>query len=139
MSADLQVMMGPSHVSRGSSIMLSLMTLLLATSCWASPAGKPRIFERPLGAQDLSAGASSLWPAATRASAAAFLDSQPKGALDRSVPIVDAKRVAGYFLLDRTKEAQMFYFLFRSRSKDTDPLVLWMTGASFAYCTSWLG
>jgi len=46
------------------------------------------------------------------------------------VPIVDPpKRVAGYFKLDRTQDAHMFYFFYESRSKGADdPVVLWMTG-----------
>ncbi|KAG2492349.1 hypothetical protein HYH03_009297 [Edaphochlamys debaryana] len=46
-------------------------------------------------------------------------------------PVVDPpKRIAGYFKLNRTHDARMFYFFFQSRSKDAakDPLVLWMTG-----------
>lgn len=46
------------------------------------------------------------------------------------VPIVDPpKRVAGYFDLNRTHDAKMFYFFFESRTQSsTDPVVLWMTG-----------
>lgn len=46
------------------------------------------------------------------------------------VPIVDPpKRIAGYFKLNRTHEARMFYFFFESRQqKRDDPVVLWMTG-----------
>ena len=36
---------------------------------------------------------------------------------------------AGYFRLNRTKEAEMFYFFFEHREMDPKaPLVLWMTG-----------
>ena len=47
------------------------------------------------------------------------------------VPILDPpKRVAGYFKLDRTQDAHMFYFFYESRSKRADdPVVLWMTGS----------
>eukprot|EP00892_Ulva_mutabilis_P009381 jgi/Ulvmu1/6815/UM031_0019.1 len=39
------------------------------------------------------------------------------------------KRVAGYFALNRTEAAEMFYFYFESRSDPkNDPVVLWMTG-----------
>eukprot|EP00884_Botryococcus_braunii_P006077 jgi/Botrbrau1/15470/Bobra.43_2s0092.1 len=40
------------------------------------------------------------------------------------------EQVAGYFTLNRTYDAHMFYFYFESRSGDSskDPLVLWMTG-----------
>lgn len=39
------------------------------------------------------------------------------------------KHIAGYFKLNRTMDAHMFYFYFESRSqKPDDPLVLWMTG-----------
>ncbi|GIL92291.1 hypothetical protein Vretimale_18448 [Volvox reticuliferus] len=45
-------------------------------------------------------------------------------------PLVDPpRRIAGYFKLNRTHEARMFYFFFQSRSDPkTDPVVLWMTG-----------
>lgn len=40
-------------------------------------------------------------------------------------------RLSGFFKLDRTADAHMFYFLFESRSmKADDPVVLWMTGES---------
>eukprot|EP00892_Ulva_mutabilis_P009378 jgi/Ulvmu1/6812/UM031_0015.1 len=39
------------------------------------------------------------------------------------------KRVAGYFALNRTAAADMFYFFFESRNDpEHDPVVLWMTG-----------
>jgi hypothetical protein len=46
------------------------------------------------------------------------------------VPIVDPpERVAGFFKLNRTKDAHMFYFYYESRSKGAnDPVILWMTG-----------
>lgn len=38
-------------------------------------------------------------------------------------------RISGYFKLDRTKEARMFYFYFQARTaKGDEPVVLWMTG-----------
>eukprot|EP00193_Tetraselmis_chui_P018622 CAMPEP_0177770264 /NCGR_PEP_ID=MMETSP0491_2-20121128/10822_1 /TAXON_ID=63592 /ORGANISM="Tetraselmis chuii, Strain PLY429" /LENGTH=498 /DNA_ID=CAMNT_0019287447 /DNA_START=178 /DNA_END=1674 /DNA_ORIENTATION=+ len=38
-------------------------------------------------------------------------------------------RFSGFFKLDRSVDAHMFFFLFQSRSmKDDDPVVLWMTG-----------
>ncbi|EFJ52952.1 hypothetical protein VOLCADRAFT_102913 [Volvox carteri f. nagariensis] len=45
-------------------------------------------------------------------------------------PLVDPpKRIAGYFRLNRTHDARMFYFFFQSRNAPkADPLVLWMTG-----------
>ncbi len=44
-------------------------------------------------------------------------------------PVDPPQRVAGYFRLNRTEDAQMFYFLFRSRNdQESDPVVLWMTG-----------
>eukprot|EP00878_Enallax_costatus_P000305 GHUV01000378.1.p1 GENE.GHUV01000378.1~~GHUV01000378.1.p1 ORF type:complete len:521 (+),score=122.91 GHUV01000378.1:129-1565(+) len=46
------------------------------------------------------------------------------------VPIVDPpERVAGYFKLNRTYDAHMFYFYYESRNKGpNDPVILWMTG-----------
>ncbi|QDZ19216.1 serine carboxypeptidase [Chloropicon primus] len=42
----------------------------------------------------------------------------------------DPMRVAGYFKLDRTYDAHMFFFHFQSRNdaNSEDPLVVWMTG-----------
>ena len=42
----------------------------------------------------------------------------------------DPLRVAGYFKLDRTYDAHMFFFHFQSRTDvdSTDPVVVWMTG-----------
>lgn len=39
-------------------------------------------------------------------------------------------RISGYFKLDRTHDAHMFYFYFQNRNLDPKaPVVLWMTGA----------
>lgn len=41
----------------------------------------------------------------------------------------EPKRISGYFKLDRTHDARMFYFLFQNRKLDPQaPVVLWMTG-----------
>jgi carboxypeptidase C (cathepsin A) len=50
--------------------------------------------------------------------------------VSNELPIVDGPtRIAGYFKLDRTYDAHMFYFFFESRTNpSTDPVVLWMTG-----------
>lgn len=42
----------------------------------------------------------------------------------------DPLRIAGYFKLDRTYDAHMFFFHFQSRTDvdSTDPVVVWMTG-----------
>ncbi|PNW82448.1 hypothetical protein CHLRE_06g279400v5 [Chlamydomonas reinhardtii] len=50
--------------------------------------------------------------------------------LEGDVPLIDPpKRIAGYFKLNRTHDARMFYFYFQSRHNPaTDPVVLWMTG-----------
>eukprot|EP00775_Hariotina_reticulata_P005749 gene5749-5989_t len=46
------------------------------------------------------------------------------------LPIVDPpERVAGYFKLNRTFDAHMFYFYFQARTRSKDaPVLLWMTG-----------
>jgi hypothetical protein len=45
------------------------------------------------------------------------------------------ERISGYFKLDRTKDAHMFYFLFQSRAmRPDDPVVLWMTGMQAFLC-----
>lgn len=48
----------------------------------------------------------------------------------KDVPLIDPpRRTAGYFKLNRTHDAHMFYFFFESRSKPKDdPVILWMTG-----------
>lgn len=48
----------------------------------------------------------------------------------KSVPIVDGpERVAGYFKLNSTKDAHMFYFFFEARENaDNAPLVMWLQG-----------
>lgn len=53
------------------------------------------------------------------------------------VPIVDPpERVAGFFKLNRTHDAHMFYFFYESRSKGpNDPVILWMTGTLDASAT----
>jgi carboxypeptidase C (cathepsin A) len=55
---------------------------------------------------------------------------EPVATTLNGVPIVNPpQRVAGYFSLNRTHDAKMFYFFFESRQqKPTDPVVLWMTG-----------
>lgn len=41
----------------------------------------------------------------------------------------EPRHISGYFQLNRTYDAHMFYFFFESRSlKPDDPVVLWMTG-----------
>eukprot|EP00898_Chlorokybus_atmophyticus_P001230 jgi/Chlat1/2107/Chrsp17S02698 len=50
-------------------------------------------------------------------------------ALEGNAASSEAQQYSGYFKLDRTHDARMFYFFFESRgNKDKDPLVLWMTG-----------
>jgi hypothetical protein len=44
------------------------------------------------------------------------------------------ERVAGYFKLNRTHDAHMFYFFYESRSKGAnDPVILWMTGEPMGF------
>lgn len=46
---------------------------------------------------------------------------------------------SGYFTLDRTYEAKMFYFYFQARNPTPDtPVVLWMTGAGSDRMRQWL-
>lgn len=48
---------------------------------------------------------------------------------DPGVTPEELGQYAGYFKLERTHAAKMFYFFFESRGKKTeDPVVLWMTG-----------
>ncbi|KAG1675310.1 hypothetical protein FOA52_015984 [Chlamydomonas sp. UWO 241] len=91
---------------RTHSALALLACIALASSASASPSG--RIVEQKIG----------FAPASN-------IETDANG-----VPIVQPPtRVSGYFKLDRTVDAHMFYFLFESRNNAaTDPVVLWMTG-----------
>ena len=54
----------------------------------------------------------------------------PEGVVRGPSPPTPFEHSAGYFALNRTSAAEMFYFLFRSRApaSDSSPVVLWMTG-----------
>lgn len=53
----------------------------------------------------------------------------PLGAGEGAAGAPDIHHTAGYFRLNRTHDARLFYFYFESRgNKNEDPLVLWMTG-----------
>jgi hypothetical protein len=70
----------------------ALIVALLAAAALSAAASNPRLVERPLQ-----------W--------------STQGALG-DVPIVDPpKRIAGYFKLNRTRDAHMFFFYYESRSK----------------------
>ncbi|KAL3828493.1 hypothetical protein ACJIZ3_017295 [Penstemon smallii] len=42
--------------------------------------------------------------------------------------VQDLGHHAGYYKLQHTKDARMFYFFFESRNSKTDPVVIWLTG-----------
>ncbi|KAL0369612.1 UNVERIFIED_CONTAM: Serine carboxypeptidase 3 [Sesamum angustifolium] len=42
--------------------------------------------------------------------------------------VQDLGHHAGYYKLQHTKDARMFYFFFESRNRTTDPVVIWLTG-----------
>ncbi|KAK4408995.1 Serine carboxypeptidase-like 48 [Sesamum angolense] len=42
--------------------------------------------------------------------------------------VQDLGHHAGYYKLQHTKDARMFYFFFESRNSTTDPVVIWLTG-----------
>ncbi|KAG6483391.1 hypothetical protein ZIOFF_060036 [Zingiber officinale] len=44
------------------------------------------------------------------------------------VPVEQLGHYAGYYRLEHTHAAKMFYFFFESRGKSTDPVVIWLTG-----------
>lgn len=44
------------------------------------------------------------------------------------VPVEELGHHAGYYSLEHTHAAKMFYFFFESRGRSTDPVVLWLTG-----------
>ena len=56
-------------------------------------------------------------------------DNNNEGVDDGASPPTPFQHSAGYFKLNRTSAAEMFYFYFKSRGEpSTDPVVLWMTG-----------
>ena len=100
------------------------MPVLLVTVCGTLPV-RPMLLLAVLACSVLGASASS--------NRLTFKDitlsaTQPDGL--RDTPVVDPpRRIAGYFKLNRTHDAHMFFFFFESRSKpQADPVVLWMTG-----------
>nr|XP_010920652.1 serine carboxypeptidase-like [Elaeis guineensis] len=44
------------------------------------------------------------------------------------IPIEQLGHHAGYYRLEHTHAAKMFYFFFESRGKSSDPVVIWLTG-----------
>ncbi|KAL2328561.1 hypothetical protein Fmac_021988 [Flemingia macrophylla] len=47
---------------------------------------------------------------------------------DSGPPVEDLGHYAGYYSLPNSKEARMFYFFFKSRNSEEDPVVIWLTG-----------
>ncbi|KAL8193666.1 hypothetical protein R6Q57_026801 [Mikania cordata] len=47
---------------------------------------------------------------------------------DSGATVADLAQHAGYFRLQHTIDARMFYFFFESRKAKTDPVVIWLTG-----------
>eukprot|EP00898_Chlorokybus_atmophyticus_P003175 jgi/Chlat1/3859/Chrsp26S00302 len=86
------------------------LSVLIALECCAEAANEQ---------QDNSAGA--LWsePRLLESVVGAYTGANAK----------ESKQYTGYFKLDRTHDARMFYYYFESRGDPAkDPLVLWMTG-----------
>ena len=50
----------------------------------------------------------------------------------RSNDSYSPRHLSGYFSLNRTYAAEMFYFFFEHRSSADGPLILWMTGENLA-------
>ncbi|GBF95389.1 serine carboxypeptidase-like enzyme [Raphidocelis subcapitata] len=101
-----------------------------------TPSG--RLTERPVGqlpnyipsaAPAAAAAAENSWDVDDDAPASAAAGEAAGGAGGGGLPIVDPpKRMAGYFKLNRTHDAHMFYLYYGSRGRRSDPVVLWMTG-----------
>ncbi|KAL8501332.1 hypothetical protein ACS0TY_020757 [Phlomoides rotata] len=47
---------------------------------------------------------------------------------DSSPSVQELGHHAGYYKLPHTKDARMFYFFFESRTRKSDPVVIWLTG-----------
>ncbi|KAF3658039.1 Serine carboxypeptidase 3 [Capsicum annuum] len=47
---------------------------------------------------------------------------------DSGATVQDLGHHAGYYRLPHTKDARMFYFFFKSRRSQNDPVVIWLTG-----------
>ncbi|PHU14274.1 Serine carboxypeptidase 3 [Capsicum chinense] len=47
---------------------------------------------------------------------------------DSGATVQDLGHHAGYYHLPHTKDARMFYFFFKSRRSQNDPVVIWLTG-----------
>lgn len=47
---------------------------------------------------------------------------------ESGVPVEDLGHHAGYYKLEHSHDARMFYFFFESRSNKDDPVVIWLTG-----------
>ncbi|CAI9290018.1 unnamed protein product [Lactuca saligna] len=47
---------------------------------------------------------------------------------DSGATVHDLAQHAGYYKIEHTVDARMFYFFFESRSAKTDPVVIWLTG-----------
>ncbi|KAM0953570.1 putative carboxypeptidase C [Dioscorea sansibarensis] len=50
------------------------------------------------------------------------------GDIGSGISILELGHHAGYYSLNHTHAARMFYFFFESRGSSSDPLVLWLTG-----------
>ncbi|XP_077214259.1 serine carboxypeptidase-like [Tasmannia lanceolata] len=50
------------------------------------------------------------------------------GDIGSNVSVEDLGHHAGYYRLENTHNARMFYFFFESRGDSSDPVVLWLTG-----------
>ncbi|KZV47203.1 serine carboxypeptidase-like [Dorcoceras hygrometricum] len=48
--------------------------------------------------------------------------------LQTEEPVPDLGHHAGYYKIQHSKDARMFYFFFESRNSSKDPVVIWMTG-----------
>ncbi|XP_058099121.1 serine carboxypeptidase-like 48 isoform X2 [Magnolia sinica] len=56
------------------------------------------------------------------------LDLEILGEIDSDVSVEELGHHAGYYRLENTHAARLFYFFFESRGSSNDPVVLWLTG-----------
>ncbi|XP_072975078.1 serine carboxypeptidase-like isoform X1 [Typha angustifolia] len=56
------------------------------------------------------------------------LDLRILGDMGSEIPIEQLGHHAGYYRLEHSHAAKMFYFFFESRGKSSDPVVIWLTG-----------
>ncbi|XP_064943918.1 serine carboxypeptidase-like [Musa acuminata AAA Group] len=121
--------------------LLLLLVLLPSSSSSATP-NRHRAYPRHLlwsaeslirdlnllpGIQELGAGTEADDPSSPRL-VERRLDLRILGESGSDIPVEQLGHHAGYYRLEHTHAAKMFYFFFESRGRSSDPVVIWLTG-----------